>query len=80
MENPPKPFKKVLANWLLNTFQGMCKKRELHPSTCGISPEEFGQVIMLHYIGVFNKDETKSILEKRLDQISYDKRTIESRD
>lgn len=64
-----KPFTKILANWLNNDFMGMCKKRKLHPSTCGISPEEFADLVGLHYIGLLSRDETRVALHARLEKL-----------
>ena len=47
----------------------MLKKRGLTIETCKIPPHEFASVIMLHYIGVFDRRETRALLEKRLDEL-----------
>ena len=63
-----KPFNKVLANWLINDFMAMCKKRKITPATSGISPLEFGTLIKFHHEGLIDRKKVRMMLEKWLDE------------
>lgn len=60
------PTPKKVANVLLNDFMGILKKHKVTVENCGISPEDFGDLIKLYELEIIDKKKVREILENRV--------------
>lgn len=53
---------KKVANWMLNEFSGICRKAGTTIPTCGVSPQDFANLLLLHEGSLLSRDEVKKVL------------------
>lgn len=63
MSREQKPWPAFVASFMLNDMAGMCKKRGVSVSDCGVSSEELQLLLRMNFDGHIDRKTTRETLQ-----------------